>query len=267
MTDFTANPKKGTIDVFDFTRQKIVSYDMDGSAVSELDFPYYAREVSVDSMGNYVVYSPDIVNSVKGDKIPCGLFLVDEEARYKNTLLPFPLPKSYVQPVRCLSGWGNDIIFISNYYGGIFRISNGSASKLFEIDCENDWLYSYTLTSSFGDNGLFLYTNPEDLTTTAFYSHSTGKHRTVWGLDNDLFLLPIFIPDKYIGVNRIASVMSSSDALRSMEMIKKADRPELSNYFGEKALKRFMRVDEDVLSRIDPDDNPLIFIFNKKNET
>lgn len=266
ITDYAINHKKQSVDIFDFTKQKIISFDVEGNPLSEIEFPYYAREIAIDESGNYIVYSPDIINKFKTIEIPCGLFLVNEKAEFIKKYLAFPLPNAYVQPIKCLSGSGNEITLVSNYLPGVFEIKNGKVSKLYEIQSPTDWLNSYTLSNSFGKKHLFLFSNKDGNTVTAFYDAKTGKTRTVLGLNNDLFLAPIFIPDKYISEQQMVSTMTAQDIIQSFNSIKNSDHSELVKHFGSKALDKYRELSNSILNNSNEDDNPVIFTFNLKNE-
>lgn len=264
IADYGLNIEKGSIDVYDFGMQKLVSFDSEGVPLSEIKFPYYAREISIDNLGNYYVYSPDLGNKYNENHIPSGLFVVDKDGVFVKSLLEFSAASSYVQPIRCLSGYGEQISFVSNYNEGVFTIKNGKLSRLFDIETDTEWLRSFVLSNSYGKNSFISYTGKDELTRNVYYNNETGDKTPLIGMFNDIFLAPIPLPDNFIGENQMASIMNAQDLINSFEMIRSSNIDELKKEFGEKALTQFSKLEKGLLKSVKVDDNPVIFLFAKK---
>ncbi|WP_152969753.1 6-bladed beta-propeller [Pedobacter sp. Hv1] len=193
ITDYTINKKNKSIDIYDFSQRKIVSFDMLGNPLHEKKIDFFFREFACTSKGDYIIYAPDLVNS---ESVGSGAFVIDSLGKFERSFLKIDAKGKYIQPINCLSGYGDSIILVSNYTKDIFIINNDKINKRFTVNYPNDWMQSLMLSNGSGSLLNFVYLKKLDdpKSFSVFLNAITGREYHLNFILNDLFALPITIP-------------------------------------------------------------------------
>ena len=249
ITDYTINKKNNLIDIYDFSQRKIISFDMDGYAKKEKKINYFFREFSCTSSGDYVLYSPDMEN----ESIKSGAFIVDSSGKFKHSFLKTSPQGQYIQPVNCLSGFGDSIILVSNYTKDIFIINNENIKKKFAINCANDWTQSLILSNGSGGLLNFVYRkeldNPKSFS--VFLNVASDKELHFNYILNDLFTLPFAIPHLFKDSKTLLAFINPEQKKDFQKVLNQDKLPPAAN-------KQLISQIKDVLSKMETSDNYLM---------
>lgn len=263
ISDFTINLAKNSIDVYDFSLRKIVRFDMHGAPIEEIVFPYSVREFACDAEANYILYSPDLINNWKSSQIPAGLFLVDGKGNFVQTLITFEeTPDYYVQPIRCLSGFGKEIGFVSNYKNAYFEVVDGKVNNVFQLNTQLSWISSFTMVNQTTDLITILYSDENGRNRYALVGKNAEFQKTFSGIYNDISLVPLPFPMYHIGDGRNISVVSVAYLKNFFEHFEK-EKLSLEDYTSS-VKQNFVEL-KNRIQDMEIDDNPVLFITEFKS--
>ena len=225
ITDYTINTSQHTLEVFDFSLAKIVSFDFTGNPIGEKRFNYYLREFTRESNGDYVVYAPDLFNDKTTDKIPGGAFVTDSTGKYKYSFLVTNVAGNYTQPMNCLSGFGDSITLVSNYSKSVFLINNDKISKTFRIRYDDDWVMSMLTSNGSGShlNITFRKQVKENTGLTVYLDESDHSQTHLNRMFNNLFVMPLIIPYFYKDAQTMVGFVSGLELKKIDEFIKRTN--------------------------------------------
>lgn len=256
ISDYTINILNNTIDIYDFSLQKIVSYDLSGKAIREKKFKYLLREFACTGNGDYVVYAPDLFNS--DNSVPGGAFIVDSLGNFKYSFLSTNINGMYGQPINCLSGFGDSITLTSNYSKDIFLINNDKISKILKINYRDKWEDNLLLSQSSGSWLNIVYrkelNSPKSYS--SFFNIQTGKQYNFEYIINDLFSLPIAIPYFYKDGNTMIGILSAEGVKETL----KNTLQNKNSYTNEKLFNEVTALMNNMLNS----DNPLMIKLTLK---
>jgi 6-bladed beta-propeller len=213
--DFTINKKEGTVEVFDFSG-KIIGFDLSGAPRYARKFNYSLTEFACTGNGNYVIYSPNQVNSDGKDTIAPGAFLVDSAGKFKKSILKIVAPESYIQPINCLSGYGDSIVLVSNYSHDVYLVNDENVTKIFRIGFDEskfDWSQGLIASYASGDQMNINYRrDPSSGEGSSVYLSIDSQKQLFFGKTvNDFFGLPSIIPYFYQDAQTMVGFLLPAD--------------------------------------------------------
>jgi hypothetical protein len=217
ITDYTINQKNNSIDVYDATQKKIVSFDFLGRARSEKRVNFVFSEFACTANGDYVIYAPDLPNAGADQ----GAFIIDSNGRFKKSFLQTSPGGFYVQPINCLSGFGDSILLVSNYSTEIFIIKNDDVTKRYTVQTGENWDKNVILARGSGSLLTIVHRKKEDepKSYTVFSNGYTGKQYHLAYLLNDLFLIPIPIPHLFKDSHTLLVLINPQEKNKLLEII------------------------------------------------
>jgi len=262
ITDYTINTSQESLEVFDFSLGKIVSFDLSGNPFREKRFNYYLREFSRQSNGDYVVYSPDLLNDKTPNTIEPGAFVTDSTGKFKYSFLLTQTSDVYSEPINCLSGFGDSITLVSNYTKDVFLINNDKVIKLFRLKYDDDWEQSLITSHASGSNINITYRkdiadnsgNPVYLNAV---SHSQLHLKYMF---NDLFAMPVITPIFYKDGRTMIGFLTAGDLKKIDEFVRQRDSLTL------KVDKQLTGKLLAIAGKMTENDNPVMITFRLKNE-
>jgi len=260
ITDFTVNTRRETLDVFDFSLGKLVSFDLSGTPVREKRFNYYLREFACTSTGDYVIYAPDLINDKTTTKIKPGAFIVDSLGNYKYSFLNTSVTGTYTQPINCLSGYGDSIVLVSNYTKDVYLVNNETISKVFSLQFSEDWVLGMITSNSSG--GRLNINYRKDVTSGKGYPvYLNIKDHSQLHLENmfnDLFLVPVMIPYFYKNAGTMVGFLTPLDIRKINDYLKIQAAKDRAN----------PRLTGEIIAlsqKLSEYDNPVLIEFNLKD--
>jgi 6-bladed beta-propeller len=259
ITDFTINTGQSTLEVFDFSLGKIVSFDLSGNPLSEKRFNYYLREFSRESNGDYVVYAPDLLNDKTADKIAPGAFVTDSTGKYKYSFLVTHTVGNYVQPINCLSGYGDSITLVSNYSKDVFLINNDKISKIFRLQYSQDWTQSLITSNASGGRVNISYRKDvTDNTGNPVYLNVADHSQLYFNrMFNNLFVMPVIIPYFYKDSETMIGFMTALDLKNLNDYLKRA--------VGLKVDQQLVDQLQAIAKTLTENDNPVMITMHLKH--
>lgn len=134
ITDFTINEDENTLEIYSFRQGKIIGFDLvSGKPRYDKRFGFYLREFTWLSTGDYLVYSPDIINNdVGGNTIEKGAFLVTDDGKFVKHI-SVSKEKEYVQTINALSGYGDYVLLVPGYSKEIIEFHDGNWSNRYQL--------------------------------------------------------------------------------------------------------------------------------------
>lgn len=259
ITDYTINTTRETLEVFDFSLGKIVSFDLSGNPIREKKFNFYLREFARQSNGDYVVYAPDLLNDKTTDKIAPGAFVTDSTGKYKYSFLVTHAGGAYTQPINCLSGFGDSITLVSNYSKDVFLINNDKVSKIFKLKYDKDWVQS--LITSYGSGGNINITYRKEVTDNSgnpvYLNASSHSQLHLNRMFNNLFVMPVIIPYFYKDSQTMIGFMTALDLKKLNDYIKQSGALKINKPLTDQLVA--------IAKTMTENDNPVMITFRLKH--
>lgn len=260
ITDYTINTSQESLEVFDFELGKIVSFDLSGNPFREKKFNYYLREFARQSNGDYVVYSPDLVNDKTADMIEPGAFVTDSAGKFKYSFLHTQTSDTYTTPINCLSGFGDSITLVSNYSKDVLLINNDKVIKLFQLKYDNDWEQS--LITSYASGGNINITYKKDITdgngNTVYLNAANHSQLHLGYLFNDVFVMPVIPPLFYKDGRTMIGFVTAHDLKKIDDFLRQNHSSRVN-----KQLTDQLRA---LAGTMTETDNPVMITLRLKNE-
>ena len=260
ITDYTINTSQESLEVFDYSLGKIVSFDLSGKPFREKRFNYYLSEFSRQSNGDYVVYSPDLLNDKTTDTIAPGAFVTDSAGKFKYSFLFTQTEGGYTQPINCLSGFGDSITLVSNYSKDVFLINNNKVTRLFQLNYDKDWAHSLITSYASGSNINITYRKDisDNNGNPVYLNASSHSQLHLKGMVNDLFLMPVIIPYFYKDGKTMISFLTARDLKKIDDYLKQKGSFKVNKQLTDQLLA--------IAGTMTENDNPVLITLRLKNE-